>query len=68
MTLAYAVKNPSNEIDINTVSSTKRAAMVNWLVVHAVMVFQSTTDAQIFTLWEGYCGSHILIQVEVKEI
>lgn len=47
----YAIAN-SGEIDIRTVSGTRRAAIVNWLVAQAgVMVFAYWTDERIEDAW-----------------
>jgi hypothetical protein len=40
------------KIDINTVSETRRGALVNWLVrVAGIMIYQWHTDEEIETLW-----------------
>ncbi len=56
MTEAFAVVK-NDQIDVCTVSDTRRAAIVNWLVVSArprVMIFSSFTDEHIERLWEHH--------------
>jgi len=49
----YAVRTPLG-IDVKTVSPTKRAAQVNWLVACAgIMVSNSATTEQIDSLFEA---------------
>ena len=44
-----------DKIDMRTVSATRRAAIVNWLVANAVcMVYLWTTDDEIEVLWARY--------------
>lgn len=51
-------------IDIRTVSETRRAAIVNWLVVNMICpIFNHTTDEQIELIWEQNKGF-----AEVKEV
>jgi len=48
MTEAFAAVNHRKEIIVNTVSATRRAAMVNWLVaVDHQPIYQSDTDEEI---------------------
>lgn len=44
----YAFINHKNQIDVRTVSPTKRAAMVNWLAVHSPVIPRASwTDDKI---------------------
>jgi hypothetical protein len=48
MTNGFAAVDFRGQILIKTVSETRRAAMVNWLVTEGrVMVFRDSTDAEI---------------------
>jgi hypothetical protein len=38
-------------IDVRTVSPTRRAAIVNWLVTHGKLVFAKDSDEKIETMW-----------------
>lgn len=61
----YAVMR-EGKIDIRTVSPTRRAAIVNDLVVNcACPVFAKTTDAQIEDLWREHRGEGVTIKVYV---
>ena len=67
MTEGYAITGPSG-IDIRTVSDTRRAAIINWLVVQARhMIHATDTDEQIERLWAGCAGkTHQCIRVLVQ--
>jgi hypothetical protein len=53
MTAAFAVVC-NDQIRPNTVSSTRRAAIVNWLVTdRRITVLADWTDDQIEVVWEG---------------
>lgn len=44
-------------LDVRSVSPTRRAAIVNWLLTkHSHLCRQATTDDQIENLWEHFCG------------
>lgn len=50
----WAVLDAKRGILINTVSDTRRAAIVNWLITERnEIVRASTTDEQIETMWWG---------------
>lgn len=52
--VGWAVSDNS-AIIVNTVSDTRRAAIVNWLVAGKnVMVYSETTDEQIDVMWNRY--------------
>ncbi len=54
------------EIDVRTVSPTRRAAIVNWLVIHrSKMIYAAATDEEIEKLWELYGGAVTLREVEI---
>lgn len=53
-------------IDIKTVSATRRAAIVNWIVVkQRLPITTMHSDAQIEALWQELCGDAIAIPVRV---
>ncbi len=53
-------------IDIKTVSPTRRAAIVNWIVTRkGAMIYQQTTDEEIEDLWERHRGDACVMQVDV---
>ncbi len=53
-------------IDVRTVSPTRRAAIVNWLVINAqVMVCKHTPDREIEILYNKYGGSTVVVPVEI---
>ena len=55
------------KIDARTVSETRRAAIVNWLVVSCgVPIFHTTTDAQIENLWNEHGGGATVAAVEIS--
>ena len=56
-----------DEIDVATISTTRRAAIVNWLVVNAgCLILNSTTDDEIETLWQRHGGSAFVATVEIS--
>ena len=56
-----------DEIDVRTVSPTRRAAIVNWLVVNRrVPILNSTTDEQIEQLWNKHGGDATVAAVEIN--
>lgn len=65
MTTGWAVVDEAGNIDIRTVSDTRRAAIVNWLVTHGTMVFNHTTDEQIEDLWSIKSGRNICTIVTI---
>lgn len=56
-----------DEIDVLTVSETRRAAIVNWLVVNRrVPILNSTTEEQIEHLWNEHSGDAFVAAVEIN--
>lgn len=44
-------------LNVRTVSDTRRAAIINWLVTNAgVMIMDTHTDEHINALWDANCG------------
>ena len=63
---AWAVVH-KDAINIRTVSPTRRAAIVNWLVVERdYLITNARTDEQIETLWELECEDETVEQVHVS--
>ena len=61
----YAVIT-NDKIDVRTVSLTRRAAIVNWLVVEGGrMVYSSTTDEDIEKMWIELHGTSQVVAVEI---
>ena len=55
------------KIDTRTVSETRRAAIVNWLVVSCeCVVLSTTTDEQIENLWNEYGKDAAVAPVEIS--
>ena len=53
-------------LDMRTVSPTRRAAIVNWLVVSANRVVSIyTSDQQIDALWDAHRGDAMVVPVRV---
>ena len=53
-------------IDVRSVSPTRRAAIVNWLVTRAgIMIYSTTTDKQIEECWTAHCGDAKALPVKV---
>ena len=56
-----------DEIKVPTISESRRAAIINWLVVHHhLMVLNSMTDDEIDKMWELYKGHADAKQVSLK--
>lgn len=69
MTNGFAAVNYRGEILIKTVSETRRAAMVNWLVTEGrVMVFRDSTDAEIEEDFLNSCARKGLASIEPVSI
>lgn len=65
---AYAVIT-DQKIDIRTVSDTRRAAIVNWLVVSpGFLVWRTHTDEEIENLWKQFQGDAIVATVEISRV
>jgi hypothetical protein len=65
MTQGFAAVNHRGEILIKTVSDTRRAAMVNWLVAEGrVIVFQTDTDEDIEKSFLELAGKRGLALIE----
>lgn len=65
MVKGYAVVQ-NGIINIKTVSPSRRAAIVNWLIVeHSIRIFQWTTDKDIETLWEHNRGCATVNTVKI---
>ena len=57
----------NDKIDVLTVSETRRAAIVNWLVVNRrIPILNSTTDEQIEQLWNEHSGDATVAAVEIN--
>lgn len=57
------------EILVRTVMDTRRAAIVNYLVVHReIQVKQSWTDADIETAWAVHCGEARVVPVNIEAV
>lgn len=65
-TEAYAVI-ADEKIDVCTVSDTRRAALVNWIVVNCgIPLFNWTTDEEIEQIWKERCGNAFVGNVEIS--
>lgn len=65
MTNGFAAVDYRGKILIKTVSETRRAAMVNWLVTEGhVMVFKDSTDAEIEEDFLNFCAKKGLASIE----
>ena len=63
---AYAVI-VDDKIDVRTVSDTRHAAIVNWLVVECLCpIYTSTTDEQIEQIWSERSGDAFIAAVEIS--
>ena len=63
---AYAVIE-NDKIDVRTVSETRRAAIVNWLVVNrGVWISRTTTDEQIERFWDEHGKDVTVAAVEIN--
>jgi len=57
----------NEKINVQTVSDTRRAAIVNWLVVdRACLILRTDTDEQIEHLWEQEQGDASVVAVEIS--
>ena len=57
----------NNEIDLKTVSPTRRAAIVNWLVVNMLCpIYTTTTDAQVEQMWSDLASGAFVADVMVS--
>lgn len=53
-------------LKVNTVSDSRRAAIVNWLVTAAgCMIYDSCSDEQINVMWEAKCGYALVMPVRI---
>lgn len=53
--IGWAVRSSAGAIKVETVSPTRRGAIVNYLVAEKqVMVFNSSTDEDIELMWKHY--------------
>lgn len=53
-------------LNVNTVSETRRAAVVNWLVVVArTMILDSYSDERIDTIWDAKRGEALVCPVRI---
>lgn len=58
----------STGINVRTVSDTRRAAVVNWLVVEkGVGVYNSTSDEQIELVWTQLRGASEVMEVTIHK-
>jgi hypothetical protein len=65
----YAAVSYQGEILIKTVSETRRAAMVNWLVTEGrIMVFRDSTDAEIEEDFLKFCAMRGYASIEAVSI
>lgn len=65
----WAVKDVDTGINIRTVSDTRRAAIVNWLVVECgVAVSMGHDDLQIEKLWRQLCGASEALPIVVTNV
>jgi len=70
MTTGYAIKQ-GGCINVATISSTERAAIVNWLVVECkLLITNSARDDQIQHAWEHLSQERgaTCIKVKIEEI
>lgn len=61
----YAIADP--EIDVKTVSPTRTAAIVNWLIGKGCMVLQHVPDHAVERAWEAERGSARLVEIIINE-
>lgn len=65
-TQGWAVADPDG-INIKTVSETRRAAIVNWLVVEkGALVTREASDEDIENAWRHLCGPSEVMEVTVQ--
>lgn len=63
----WAVINAAGEVDIRTVSPTRRAAIVNWLfLVAEVFISTQHTDDKIHQIWVERRGEFDVVRVVVR--
>jgi len=56
-------------LNVKTVSLTRRAAMVNWLVVkHKLAIYYNSTDEWIGELWRTHKGDARCVAVSIVEV
>lgn len=55
-------------IDMRTVCDTRRAAIINWLVVHGTFITKFNTDSEIEILWRDQCGASEVVHVRVSQL
>lgn len=68
MTNGWAVKDPEG-INIKTVSDTRRAAIVNWLVVEkGALATRTASDEDIEKAWRHLCGPSEVMAVTVQRL
>jgi hypothetical protein len=54
------------QINVRTVSDTRRAALVNWLVTERnILILAQTSDEAIEALWHEACGDAICSTVSI---
>lgn len=64
----YAIMD-GNFIRVETVSPTRRAALVNWLVVEGFVVSSNATNDDIEAVWEANKPSWVkVVQVSIKVV
>lgn len=69
MSTGYAINEIGNGgIRVDTIHNTRRAAIVNWLVVSKdIMVSNAWTDDMIETAWKSYRGDNdYCIKVDIN--
>lgn len=55
-------------IKIRTVSDTRRAAIINWLLTDGgLLVVHGARDDAIEAVWDAHRGNATVVEVEVKE-
>lgn len=63
----YAVKADGN-LQVETVSPSRRGAMVHWLVVaHQVPITHAWTDENIFDYFQNYTFGAQVVSVDITE-
>lgn len=65
-TEAWAVISKDGEIWVDTVSSSRRAALVNWLVTDRFIALGPCTDEQIEKMWSYYSDGAVCERVSVE--
>jgi hypothetical protein len=71
MHVGWAVIKNSGLIVINTVSRTRRAAIINWLVTEVKQkITNAHTNEQIENIWEYYSKAYntLVSKVEIKKL